>query len=74
MNRYQKRLAALALIFLIVGAFLSISQIYAHQSLDKKEDDLQVLKKLPEQSTGLMQPNDIAALLLSDENFTKRLT
>ena len=66
MNRYQKRLAALALIFLIVGAFLSISQIYAHQSLDKKKDDLQVLKKLPEQSTGLMQPNDIAALLLSD--------
>ena len=66
MNRYQKRLAALALIFLIVGAFLSISQIYAHQSLDKKEDDLQVLKKLPEQSTSLMQPNDIAALLLSD--------
>ncbi len=66
MNRYQKRLAALALIFLIVGAFLSISQIYAHQSLDKKEDDLQVLKRLPEQSTGLMQPNDIAALLLSD--------
>ena len=66
MNRYQKRLAALALIFLIVGAFLSISQIYAHQSLDKKEDDLQVLKKLPEKSTGLMQPNDIAALLLSD--------
>ena len=66
MNRYQKRLAALALIFLIVGAFLSISQIYAHQSLYKKEDDLQVLKKLPEQSTGLMQPNDIAALLLSD--------
>lgn len=66
MNRYQKRLAALALIFLIVGAFLSISQIYAHQSLDKKEDDLQVLKKLPEQSTELMQPNDIAALLLSD--------
>ena len=66
MNRYQKRLAALALIFLIVGAFLSISQIYAHQSLDKKEDDLQVLKKLPEHSTGFMQPNDIAALLLSD--------
>ena len=66
MNRYQKRLAALALIFLIVGAFLSISQIYDHQSLDKKEDDLQVLKRLPEQSTGLMQPNDIAALLLSD--------
>lgn len=66
MNRYQKRLAALALIFLIIGAFLSISQIYAHQSLDKKEDDLQVLKKLPEQSTGFMQPNDIAALLLSD--------
>ena len=66
MNWYQKRLAALALIFLIVGAFLSISQIYAHQSLDKKEDDLQVLKRLPEQSTGLMQPNDIAALLLSD--------
>lgn len=66
MNRYQKRLAALALIFLIVGAFLSISQIYAHQSLDKKEDDLQVLKRLPEQSTGLMQLNDIAALLLSD--------
>ena len=66
MNRYQKRLAALALIFLIVGAFLSISQIYAHQSSGKKEDDLQVLKKLPEQSTGLMQPNDIAVLLLSD--------
>ena len=66
MNRYQKRLAALALIFLIVGAFLSVSQIYAHQSSDKKEDDLQVLRKLPEQSTGLMQPNDIAALLLSD--------
>ena len=66
MNRYQKRLAALALIFLIVGAFLSVSQIYAHQSSDKKEDDLQVLKRLPEQSTGLMQPNDIAALLLSD--------
>ena len=66
MNRYQKRLAALALIFLIVGAFLSVSQIYAHQSSDKKEDDLQVLKKLPDQSTGLMQPNDIAALLLSD--------
>lgn len=66
MNRYQKRLAALALIFLIVGAFLSISQIYAHQSSGKKEDALQVLKKLPEQSTGLMQPNDIAALLLSD--------
>ena len=66
MIRYQKMLAALALIFLIVGAFLSVSQIYAHQSSDKKEDDLQVLKKLPEQSTGLMQPNDIAALLLSD--------
>lgn len=66
MNRYQKRLAALALIFLIIGTFLSISQIYAHQSSDKKEDDLQVIKKLPEQSTGLMQPNDIAALLLSD--------
>ena len=66
MIRYQKRLAALALIFLIVGAFLSVSQIYAHQSSDKKEDDLQVLKRLPEQSTGLMQPNDIAALLLSD--------
>lgn len=66
MNRYQKRLAALALIFLIVGAFLSVSQIYAHQSSDKTEDDLQVLRKLPEQSTGLMQPNDIAALLLSD--------
>ena len=66
MNRYQKMLAALALILLIIGAFLSISQIYAHQSLDKKEDDLQVLKKLPEQSTGFMQPNDIAALLLSD--------
>ena len=66
MIRYQKRLAALALIFLIVGAFLSVSQIYAHQSSDKKEDDLQVLKKLPDQSTGLMQPNDIAALLLSD--------
>ena len=66
MNRYQKRLAALALIFFIIGTFLSISQIYAHQSSDKKEDDLQVLKKLPEQSTGLMQPNDIAALLLSD--------
>ena len=66
MNRYQKRLAALALIFLIIGTFLSNSQIYAHQSSDKKEDDLQVLKKLPEQSTSLMQPNDIAALLLSD--------
>ena len=66
MNRYQKRLAALALIFLIIVTFLSISQIYAHQSSDKKEDNLQVLKKLPEQSTGLMQPNDIAALLLSD--------
>ena len=66
MNRYQKRLAALALIFLIIGTILSISQIYAHQSSDKKEDDLQVLKKLPEKSTGLMQPNDIAALLLSD--------
>ena len=66
MNRYQKRLAALALISLIIGTFLSISHIYAHQSSDKKEDDLQVLKKLPEQSTGLMQPNDIAALLLSD--------
>ena len=66
MIRYQKRLAALALIFLIVGAFLSVSQIYAHQSSDKKEDDLQVLRKLPEQSTGLMQPNEIAALLLSD--------
>lgn len=66
MNRYQKRLAVLALIFSIVGAFLSISQIYAHQTSDKKEDDLQVLKKLPEQSTSLMQPNDIAALLLSD--------
>ena len=66
MNRYQKRLAALALILLIIGTFLSISHIYAHQSSDKKEDDLQVLKKLPEQSTGLMQPNDIAALLLSD--------
>ena len=66
MIRYQKRLAALALIFLIVGAFLSVSQIYAHQSSDKKEDDLQVLRKLPEQSTGLMQPNDIAALLVSD--------
>ena len=39
MNRYQKRLAALALIFLIIGTFLSISQIYAHQSSDKKEDD-----------------------------------
>ena len=66
MNWYQKRLAALALIFLIIGSFLCISQIYAHQASDKKEDDLQVLKKLPEQSTGLMQPNDIAALLLSD--------
>ncbi|WP_061595324.1 hypothetical protein [Streptococcus sanguinis] len=66
MIRYQKRLAALALIFLIVGAFLSVTQIYAHQPSDKKEDDLQVLKKLPEQSTGLMQPNDIAVLLLSD--------
>ena len=66
MNWYQKRLAARALIFLIIGTFLSIVQIYAHQSSDKKEDDLQVLKKLPEQSTGLMQPNDIAALLLSD--------
>ena len=54
MNRYQKRLAALALIFVIIGTFLSISQIYAHQFSDKKEDDLQVLKKLPEQSTGLM--------------------
>ena len=66
MNRYQKRLAVLALIFLIIGTFLSIGQIYAHQSSDKKEDDLQVLKRLPEQSTELMQPNDIAALLLSD--------
>ena len=66
MNRYQKRLAALALILLIIVTFLSISQIYAHQSSDKKEDDLQVLKKLTEQLTGLMQPNDIAALLLSD--------
>ncbi len=66
MNRYQKRLAALALISLIIGTFLSISQIYAHQSLEEKEDDLQVLKRLPERSTGLMQPNDIAALLLSD--------
>lgn len=66
MNRYQKRLAALALMFLIIRIFLSIGQIYAHQSSDKKEDDLQVLKRLPEQSTGLMQPNDIAALLLSD--------
>ena len=66
MIRYQKMLAALALIFLIVGAFLSVSQIYAHQSSDKTEDDLQVLRKLPEQSTGLMQPNDIAALLLAD--------
>ena len=66
MNRYQKRLAVLALIFLIIGTFLSIGQIYAHQSSDKKEDDLQVLKRLPEQSTGLMQPNDIASLLLSD--------
>ena len=66
MNRYQKRLAVLALIFLIIGTFLSIGQIYAHQSSDKKEDDLQVLKRLPEQSTGLTQPNDIAALLLSD--------
>ncbi|EGC21715.1 hypothetical protein [Streptococcus sanguinis] len=66
MNWYQKRLAARALIFLIIGTFLSIGQIYDHQSSDKKEDDLQVLKKLPEQSTGLMQPNDIAALLLSD--------
>ena len=66
MNRYQKMLAALALILLIIGTFLSISQIYAHQSSDKKEDDLPALKKLPEQSTGLMQPNDIAALLLSD--------
>ena len=66
MNRYQKRLAALALIFLIIGTFLSIGKNYAHQSSDKKEDDLQVLKRLPEQSTGWMQPNDIAALLLSD--------
>lgn len=66
MNRYQKKLAVLALIFLIIGTFLSIGQIYAHQSSDKKEDDLQVLKRLPEQSTSLMQPNDIAALLLSD--------
>ena len=66
MNRYQKRLAVLALMFLIIGTFLSIGQIYAHQSSDKKEDYLQVLKRLPEQSTGLMQPNDIAALLLSD--------
>ena len=66
MNRYQKMLAALALIFLMIGTFLSIGQIYAHQSSDKKEDDLQVLKKLPEQLTGLLQPNDIAALLLSD--------
>ena len=66
MKRYQKRLAVLALIFLIIGTFLSIGQIYAHQSSDKKEDDLQVLKRLPEQSTSLMQPNDIAALLLSD--------
>ena len=66
MIRYQKMLADLALIFLIVGAFLSVSQIYAHQSSDKTEDDLQVLRKLPEQSTGLMQPNDIVALLLSD--------
>lgn len=66
MNRHQKRLAALALIFLIIGTFLSISQIYAHQSSDKKEDDLQVLEKLSERSTGLMQPNDIVALLLSD--------
>ena len=66
MNWYQKRLAARALIFLIIGTFLSIGQIYDHQSSDKKEDDLQVLKRLPEQSTGLMQPNDIAALLLSD--------
>ena len=66
MNRYQKMLAALALILLIIGTFLSISQIYAHQASDKKEEDLQVLKKLPDQSTGLMQPNDIAALLLSD--------
>ncbi|EGJ42900.1 hypothetical protein [Streptococcus sanguinis] len=66
MNWYQKRLAVLALMFLIIGTFLSIGQIYAHQSSDKKEDDLQVLKRLPEQSTGLMQPNDIAALLLSD--------
>ena len=66
MNWYQKRLAALALMFLIIGTFLSIGQIYAYQSSNKKEDDLQVLKKLPEQSTGLMQPNDIAALLLSD--------
>ena len=66
MNRYQKKLAALALIYFIKGTFLSISHIYAHQSSDKKEDNLQVLKKLPEQSTGLMQPNDIAALLLSD--------
>ena len=60
MNRYQKMLAALALILLIIGTFLSISQIYAHQSSDKKEDDLQALKKLPEQLTGLLQPNDIA--------------
>ena len=66
MNWYQKRLAARALIFLIIGTFLSIGQIYDHQSSDKKEDDLQVLKKLPEQSIGLMQPDDIAALLLSD--------
>lgn len=66
MNWYQKRLAVLALMFLVIGTFLSIGQIYAHQSSDKKEDDLQVLKRLPEQSTGLMQPNDIAALLLSD--------
>ena len=66
MNRYQKKLAALALIFLMIGTFLSIGQIYAHQSSDKKEDDLQVLKKLPEQLTGLLQPNDIADLLLSD--------
>ena len=66
MNWYQKRLAVLALMFLVIGTFLSIGQIYAHQSSDKKEDDLQVLKRLPEQSTGLMQPNDIAVLLLSD--------
>ena len=37
MNRYQKRLAVLALMFLIIGTFLSIGQIYAHQSSDKKK-------------------------------------
>ena len=39
MNWYQKRLAALALMFLIIGTFLSIGQIYAYQSSDKQEDD-----------------------------------